>query len=59
MARVTPLHDEPPSKQEQQCRALGADLYIDHSEDDDDAPGYGSDPFDILAHKESQELDDA
>lgn len=51
MATTTRLSDEADTKQVQQCRELGADLYVDDDQDDDE-PGYGADPFDILAHKQ-------
>lgn len=54
--RVLRLHDEPPTKQEQQCQQLGDDLYTTGDEDDADEPAYGADPFDILAYREEQGL---
>lgn len=40
-----------PSHQDLQCEALGAGLYLD-DQDDADEPSFGSDPFDILMHKQ-------
>lgn len=57
MPRLTPLHDEQPSKQEQQCRALGAEYHFCDDADDEDAPGFGADPFDIIAHREEHGID--
>lgn len=51
--RLTRLHDEQPTKQERQCRELGADLYVD--EDSNEEPSCFADPFDILAHREEQQ----
>lgn len=55
--RVLRLHDEPPTKQQQQCELVGAELYPDEdAADADDEPAYGADPFDILAYREEQGL---
>lgn len=53
------LIDETPTRQDQQIADLGGDLYLDH-QDDDEEPSYGSDPFDIISHREElgQSLDD-
>lgn len=54
--RIRPLLDEQ-SKQANQCRELGADLYLNEETEDEadcDEVGWGSDPFDILAHREEQ-----
>lgn len=53
MATIRPLHDEAPTKQDIQCRDLGADLYPDGDPDEySDELEFGADPFDILAHKQ-------
>lgn len=55
MATTRPLTDEQ-DNQLNQCRALGADLYIDERDEDGDDTelGFGADPFDILAFKQEQ-----
>lgn len=53
--RLRPLEDEQPTKQDVHLRSLG-DFYTDADEGQDadgDLP-FGSDPFDILAHREEQ-----
>lgn len=52
--RIRPLLDEQ-TKQSNQCRELGADLYNDNDEDNEaDSDMFGADPFDILAFKQEQ-----
>jgi hypothetical protein len=51
MARRIALIDEAPTKQERQCESVGADVELDSEFDETDIE-WGSDPFDILAHKE-------
>ena len=54
------LIDEIPTKQDSHCLALnelGADVTSDDAEDDEEI-AWGSDPFDILAHKESLDNND-
>lgn len=51
------LHDERPSRQERECADLGVDNLHDDREPAEDI-AWGSDPFDILAHRESLGLFD-
>lgn len=58
MPRRIALIDEVATRQDQQVQAL-PEFYIelDSNDDDDETePGYGSDPFDIVAHREEQGL---
>jgi hypothetical protein len=52
--RTRTLIDEVPSSQDLQCQQLGAEYFNTEPDDEEDAPSYGADPFDILAHKQSQ-----
>lgn len=57
--RTRLLVDEIPTKQDALSTALadiGADINVDTEGDDDIA--WGSDPFDILAHRQACGLDD-
>jgi hypothetical protein len=42
------------TKQANQCRELGADLYVDDEDYEADSDMFGADPFDILAFKQEQ-----
>lgn len=55
------LHDEPPTKQEQECALLGENFYPDEEDAADDEPAFGADPFDIVSHREEHGIvnDDA
>jgi hypothetical protein len=54
---VPRLHDEAPTKQSQQCEAVGADLYPPEDDGENESePAFGADPFDILAYREEQGL---
>lgn len=48
------LLDEINTNQERQLAEL-PEFYADAPDDEDDEPAWGSDPFDILAFKESQD----
>lgn len=61
MRRIA-LHDEPPTRQEQQIADLGGDLYSDGVTDGADAelleePAFGADPFEIVSRREELRLD--
>lgn len=56
MTRKLLLVDEIPTRQDAHCACLsimGADIVVDDEPtEDDEEPAWGSNPFDILAHKE-------
>jgi hypothetical protein len=49
------LNDELPTRQERQCEQFGVDHLADNSDSPEDI-AWGSDPFDIVAHREAHGL---
>lgn len=61
MRRIA-LHDESPTRQDQQIADLGGDLYPGSETDETDAESleelaFGADPFEIIARREELRLD--